>query len=42
MNVLDRRTYLKRLRGRNLALLAVIVGVVAILYVLPFVRFGGR
>lgn len=42
MAVFDRQTYLKRLRGRNLALLAVIVGVVAILYILPFVRFGGK
>ena len=31
----------KRQRGRNLALLAVLVGMVVLFYVLTIVRFGG-
>jgi hypothetical protein len=37
----ERKRFDRRLRGRNLALLAVLVAVVALLYVLPFVRMGG-
>jgi hypothetical protein len=37
----ERKQFDRRRRGRNLALLAVLVGIVVLLYVLPFVRMGG-
>jgi hypothetical protein len=37
----ERSRFERRRRGRNLALLALLVGVVVLLYVLPFVRMGG-
>ncbi len=36
----ERKQYQRRLRGRNLALLAVLAATVALLYILPFVRMG--
>jgi hypothetical protein len=38
----ERKQFNRRLRGRNLALLAVLVVIVALLYFLPFVRMGGQ
>jgi hypothetical protein len=38
----ERNQFERRLRGRNLALLAVLALVVVMLYVLPFVRMGGQ
>jgi len=37
----ERKQFARRRRGRNLALLAVLAGIVVLLYVLPFVRMGG-
>ena len=37
----ERKRFDRRLRGRNLALLAVLAGIVMLLYFLPFVRMGG-
>ena len=37
----ERKQFNRRLRGRNLALLAVLAGIVVLLYFLPFVRMGG-
>ncbi len=37
----ERKQFNRRRRGRNLALLAVLAGIVVLLYVLPFVRMGG-
>ena len=39
--VVDRAVAARRRRGRNLALLAVLLGLVALLYILPFVRIPG-
>lgn len=36
----DRSPFERRRRGRNLALLALLAGIVVLLYLLPFVRFG--
>jgi predicted nucleic acid-binding Zn ribbon protein len=36
----ERAEYERRRRGRNLALLAVLVGVIVLLYVLSFVRMA--
>jgi hypothetical protein len=38
----ERSQFERRLRGRNLALLAVLALVVVMLYFLPFVRMGGQ
>ena len=37
----QRNQYERRRRGRNLALVAVLAGIVVLLYLLPFVRMGG-
>ena len=37
----ERKQFDRRRRGRNLALLAVLAGIVVLLDVLPFVRMGG-
>lgn len=38
----ERSQFERRRRGRNLALLAVLAGIVVLLYVLPLVRMGGQ
>ncbi len=38
----ERSAFERRRRGRNLALLAVLVGVIALLYVLSFVRVAAQ
>ncbi len=38
----ERKQFERRLRGRNLALLALLAAVVVLLYLLPFVRMGAQ
>lgn len=38
----ERSQFDRRRRGRNLALLAVLAGIVVLLYFLPFARMGGQ